>query len=229
MACVDADAGGGGLDVVFGMDHLPGIRWPDVLGAHGEVAPELLLQELPTENGVWVLSHSRDAAVSVPEEAERTVMRALRRGTDLVLLDAGRVRPLSASHRGGDREGKEPDFSGMRSEPGGLDGRSWEFADDVVLVVGATPQSLAAATVIVGALPEFGPRWWVAQRTPRSAEHLPETVQAALGVTVVTAVLDDRSCDQALINGVPPGRKGALAKAADRLLGGMFGTQRNAA
>lgn len=217
VACVDTDAGGGGLDVVLGMDHLPGLRWPDLLGAHGDLSPDLLLRELPQEGGVWVLSHSRETVVDVPVEAETTLLRAVTQGVDLVLVDGGRARPRSAASRGGPTRGGGR-FPSSGLGPGVLDARSWAFSDEVVLVVGATPQSLAAATVIVGAVPEHGPRWWLAQRTPKTAEHLPETVQAALGLAVVVAVGEDKGCDAALVAGQPPGRRGALGKAAEQLL-----------
>ncbi|MBO3186895.1 hypothetical protein GZ203_11480, partial [Dermatophilus congolensis] len=87
-----------------------------------------------------------------------------------------------------------------------------------VLLVGHSPQSLAAATAITHTAPETGPTWWLAQRTPKGATHLPETVQSTLGLALAARVTDDPRCNRDLLHGEPPGQRGHLAKAANHLL-----------
>lgn len=224
VGCMDRDAGGG-LDVVFGMDHLPGVRWPQVASAHGEIAPEVLLRELPNYGGVWVVAHSREAVVEVSAEAHASVRDSLRAGTGLVLVDGGRARPAHA----GRADPREVGASQHALDGGALDPAAWAGSDEVILVVGSTPQSLAAATAVVGALPEAGPRWWLAQRSPRGAGHLPATVQAALGMQLAAAVPDDPRLDQYLVAGESPGARGPLRKAATQLLQTVGGVRRVAA
>ncbi|MBO3153040.1 hypothetical protein GZ178_11370 [Dermatophilus congolensis] len=205
VACIDRDTAGGGLDTIFGLDHLPGARWPDLLGAHGHLPTDLLMRELPNEKNIWVLSHSNNLITDIPEEADRTTLEALTTGTDLVLIDAGRPRPA-------------PPADDTTPHATTLDPRPWHGADHIVLLVGHSPQSLAAATAITNTAPETGPTWWLAQRTPKGATHLPETVQSTLGLALAARVTDDPRCHRDLLHGEPPGQRGHLAKAANQLL-----------
>lgn len=210
VACLDRDPCGGGLDVIFGLDHVRGVRWREVLGARGDLEPELLLDEVPHDRGVWVMSHGRDGLVVVPAEADATVLSAFAAGTDVVLIDAGRPAPA-----GSGEETSLPALSG---------------ADDVVLVVDATPQSLAAATAITETISaDPGARWWLAQRTTRASAHLPETVEAALELPLAAVVGTDPKCSVALLDGVVPGRRGPLARAAAQIAASLTQPMRRAA
>ncbi len=226
VACLDRDACGGGLDVVFGLDHVRGVRWPEVLGARGELDPSLLLAELPHDRGVWVMSHGRDRLVTVSAEADETVLAALAGGTDVVLIDAGRPVPVVDS-------GQRPTVVGVAgaAPEGGARVGGVQGADDVVLVVDATPQSLAAASAIATAVPDSGagPTWWLAQRVDRRSTHLPETVQAALDLPLAAVVGHDPKVSTALLDGVVPGRRGALSKAAAQLVQSLLQQGRRAA
>src|SRR3954454_5499350 len=44
---VDADAGGGGLDLLLGAESVEGLRWPELAGLRGRVAGDALLASLP--------------------------------------------------------------------------------------------------------------------------------------------------------------------------------------
>ena len=194
--------------MVFGLDHVRGVRWPEVLGARGELDPALLIADLPRERDVVVMSHGRDRPVVVPAEADAAVLDALANGTDVVLIDAGRPTPVTVSSGAGGSAGAAPSDVRFPTVAG---------ADDVILLVDATPQSLAAATVIAEAIPE-APTWWLAQRSTRASAHLPETVQAALDLPLAAVVGHDPRCATSLLDGVVPGRRGPLAKAAAQIV-----------
>ncbi|MDO5698120.1 MAG: hypothetical protein Q4G51_09115 [Dermatophilus congolensis] len=213
VACLDRDPCGGGLDVVFGLDHVRGVRWPEVAGARGELDPATLLAELPHDRGIWVLSHGRDSLVVVSPEADATVLAALAGGVDVVLIDAGRPTPVTQAQQRGVA------VVGLGGT-GPVDLPCVAGADDVVLVVDASPQSLAAASAIaqVASGADTAATWWLAQRVSRSSAHLPETVSAALELPLAAVVAHDSKCAGALLDGVVPGRRGPLAKAAAQIV-----------
>ena len=119
VALVDADPLGGGLDLLLGAEQEPGLRWPDLGSLHGPVAARALTDALPSAGGVTLLSHTRPAAgrgcgatgsagargpgvdtadigavdltvLGVPPAAMTSVLDALARRHDLVVVDLGR-------------------------------------------------------------------------------------------------------------------------------------------
>jgi hypothetical protein len=54
-AAVDGDLRGGGLDVTAGLEHLPGLRWPDLAAVQGEVDGAALVRSLPAQGALRVL------------------------------------------------------------------------------------------------------------------------------------------------------------------------------
>lgn len=85
---IDGDPIAGGIDVLLGVEHADGLRWPD-LGAHdGPLTAHSLTDALPEVDGVWVLSCGRtDVAIEAPV---RGVLAAAMRGFDLVVCDVAR-------------------------------------------------------------------------------------------------------------------------------------------
>ncbi len=75
--------GGAGLDVVLGMEGLPGPRWPDLSGA-GDVAGDQLLAALPRWGRVAVVSTDR-ARPGLPPPDD--VLDRLREAAGTVLMD----------------------------------------------------------------------------------------------------------------------------------------------
>ncbi len=59
VVLVDLDPAGGGLDVHLGIEDVPGVRWPDLAGARGDVSGPELTDLLPDWAGVTVLSGDR--------------------------------------------------------------------------------------------------------------------------------------------------------------------------
>lgn len=93
----DLDVFGGGLDVLAGLENVDGLRWHDLSGARGVVSSAALRTQLPTIDGLAVLSvasglHPGTADPPViPERAAMTsVIAAARRGGDVVVADIPR-------------------------------------------------------------------------------------------------------------------------------------------
>ncbi|MGY1806099.1 septum site-determining protein Ssd [Blastococcus sp. SYSU D00669] len=90
---VDADAAGGGLDLLLGAERTDGLRWPELTGLRGRVAGDALLASLPEVDGVCVLAASRAESVAVPPEALTAVARAGRSAGAAVVVDLPRGDP----------------------------------------------------------------------------------------------------------------------------------------
>lgn len=87
VAVVDLDATGGGLDVVFGIEREPGVRWSAVAGADGELDGAALFDALPAARSVRVLLHGREL-VPVPDRVVAAAIGGLSSACDLLLFDA---------------------------------------------------------------------------------------------------------------------------------------------
>ena len=115
---IDGAPDGGGLDLCFGAEALPGIRWPDLADARGRLSASALDQALPHPSGVALLSHARPSSAPDPQ-VTAAALDAARRGYDLVVVD------LAAA--------------------GTDDGRSLlEQADATVVVIPSTVRGIAA-------------------------------------------------------------------------------------
>lgn len=97
---VDLDDTSGGLDVLLGIEDQPGIRWPDLRDARGEVPARELVGLLPRWGDVSVLSGDRTRREPVEDEVRADVLRALATEATLV-LDLPRPSP-GAQWWGGD-------------------------------------------------------------------------------------------------------------------------------
>jgi secretion/DNA translocation related CpaE-like protein len=95
-ALVELDPWGGGIDILFGAEHEPGWRWPELIHASGHIAD--LEAHLPQGAGVDLVSMARTTADmsdvdGPPDEAVQAVLRSLRRTHALVVVDQGRIAP----------------------------------------------------------------------------------------------------------------------------------------
>lgn len=149
VVAVDGRPDGGGLDVTGCVEHLPGLRWPDLAGVRGEVCGSDLLAELPRLGGARLLSAAagRPPGAAVPSgEVLSTVVGALRSVTGLVVVDL----PVGAwSAVGSERR----DSTGAHRDPGGK--RRPPFlahCDAVVLLAGVSPRHLSDAVAARAAL-----------------------------------------------------------------------------
>jgi secretion/DNA translocation related CpaE-like protein len=97
VVLVDADAWGGGLDLLLGAERAEGLRWPDLTGLRGRVAGDALLAALPEAGGVHVLAASRSSPVPVPDEALTAVLEAVRSAGCPAVVDLPRSDPSTAA------------------------------------------------------------------------------------------------------------------------------------
>ena len=87
---VDADPLAGGVDLILGAEDSPGLRWPDLAGARGRLAPASLDEALLWHSGLAVLSWDRTDIVEISAEAIRSVLDASSRSYELVVIDLPR-------------------------------------------------------------------------------------------------------------------------------------------
>ncbi len=186
---VDADALGGGLDLVLGAEGAAGLRWPDLAATSGRLAVEALSAGLPEVSGVSLLSWDRGDRVDVPVTAMVAVLGAARRDADLVVADLPRRLDESA-------------VAVLRD------------SDIALLVLPAEVRACAAAArVLAAALPHCA-EVQVVVRGPAPAGLSSRDVSAALGVPVAGVLRPEPGLAAALERGEPPGRRdrGPLAE-----------------
>lgn len=160
---LDLDPGGGGLDLVLGVEGQPGWRWPDLVEASGDFS--LTAEQLPSWSGVSVISTSRGDSPQEPTLAGvSSIMRAARRGFDEVVVDCRR---------------EDIDAIAM------LNGRT-------VVVVGGHVRGLAAARGLLASLAEAGIGvQLVLRRGMKSGVGL-DAAERALGQPLLAEVPTDR-------------------------------------
>ena len=84
---VDAARDGGALDVTACLEHLPGLRWPDLAAVQGTLDGAALLQALPAESTTRVLAGS---VLQLGPDLLRAGVSGLARVCGVVVLDLGR-------------------------------------------------------------------------------------------------------------------------------------------
>lgn len=194
VACVDLRRFGGGLDVVFGIDHERAVRWPDLSRAHGELDVPELLARLPCAEGVYVVSCDRVGPTVLRPQACQAVVDGLAAHVDLVVVDL--PAPGLPEH-----------------EP------SLELLHEALLVCGSDPPALAAAGVYLRREVQRSLPWGLVQRVSRhEQERLPGVVASALRIPLVAVAPDDERVLQDLRRGRAPGVRGTLARTAEGVL-----------
>lgn len=195
VALVDLDVGGGGVDLLLGMEQHAGRRWPALLDADGFVGD--LHEQLPRLGSLAVLSHSRGPLSEVGPAAVTAVLRSLRRTHDLVVLDAG-TRPSAA-------------------EPTAVRG-----CDGALLVCSPDLRGVAAAAQRMRGIDAQVPLALVVSRI-RPGSHTGDAIGRALGVPVVATLPADRGVAGGAEAGEPPGRAAGRGwrRACDTVLAGL--------
>ena len=200
VVAVDGQPGGAGLDVVLALDHVAGVRWPDLARLRGAVDGPDLMARLPGSDGVSVLAHGRDGIPPPGPEALAAVvvgLAAARRdgGPDLVVVDASRERTV------------------------GSDLTWWPCVDLVVVVAGTGVLELAALSSVVAALDGLDADAVLVLRGERVPGRLCDDVEDSLGLPVLLTVAHDPKVARDLGRGVAPGSaSGPMARAAAAVL-----------
>jgi secretion/DNA translocation related CpaE-like protein len=198
---VDADAWGGGLDLLLGAELAEGLRWPELSGLRGEVAGDALLAALPWLGGVHLVSAARGAAAPIPDAALTAVVDAGRATGRPVVVDL--PRPGCAGPGRGVQE-------------------VLADADLAVLVVPARLRAATAARQLVGA---DGSPWSAAHLVVRTLPGglAPGDVAEVVGRPVVAELPHDRGAVARAERGQPPGAhpRSPLAAVARRVLAAL--------
>ena len=180
---VDADPLGGGVDLVFGGEDEPGLRWPDLAGTRGRVPGGALTDALPRLQDVAVLSWDRGDARELPAEALQAVLSAGRRAADLVVVDLPRA-------------------------DGDLVRSALDAATTALLVVPAEVRAAAAASRVAGAVAGLCDDLRVVVRGPSPAGLDAAAVAGALGLPLAGELEPEPALARALERGEPPARRG---------------------
>ncbi len=191
---IDGDHLGGGLDLLLGLESLPGLRWPDLHCAQGQLPAESLHAALPRLGSLAVLASARGEPQPVPQAAWSAVLDAGRRGHDLVIVDLPRSFVA---------------FDGFFQTP-----------DQLCLLVSGRIPAVAAAAQYLAQLGPASPGHSAILRR-RSGDSLSRHhVQIALGLPVLAEIRDDQRLPALGERGQSPGlsHRGSLRRAATRCL-----------
>jgi secretion/DNA translocation related CpaE-like protein len=197
---VDADPIGGGIDLVLGAEHVPGVRWPELAGTSGRLSAPSLRAALPRMGELSMLSHDRGEVVPVPAAAMRSVLAAGRRGHELVVVDLPRRLDPAAEE------------AVVRS-------------DVTLVVVPAEVRAVAAASRVLTSVRELATNLGLVVRGPGPSGLQAQQIEESLGVPVWALMRADKGLGPALDEGLGPLRRqrGPLAACCKAVLGQLAG------
>lgn len=188
---IDADLGGGGLDVTAGVEHLPGPRWGDLGGLAGTVDGPAIEARLPRRGGCAVLSAGYDPAGA----------RAERRP------DLGAVCAVVAALPG-------PKVVDLPRHQ--VTGDLLALAGHIVVVAACLSRSLADLDALLRVVPLEG-AWWVSRGAHADPQVLDDVCDAT-GLVHLAHLADDPRLPRRAERGEWPDG-GALRRVCDRLVG----------
>ncbi len=190
---VDLDPLGAGVDLLFGLERQPGLRWPDLRLQGGRVSAAALQRALPNKGMVAVLSGGGEPAEPA-EPAVRSVLAAGRDGGLVVVCDVSRsVGPAAEVALG--------------------------LADLVVLVATADLAACAAATRTAAWILPRNPNRCLVVRGPSPGGLRAADISAAVGLPLLTAMRPEPGLVRRLEHsGLELGKRSPLAAAASAVL-----------
>ncbi|MCY7373354.1 MAG: hypothetical protein LH461_06615 [Spirochaetaceae bacterium] len=203
---VDADALGGGLDLVLGCEDAPGLRWPDIGAVGGAISASALRSALPTVDGLHLLSWDRGDEHVVSAATARAVLAAARPVHELLVVDLPRRVDAAAEV-------------------------VLVAADLVLLVVPTEVRAVAAAARVAAYAGLLARDIRVVARGPAPSGLTPELVAERLGLPLAGRLKPEPGLARSLERGEPPARsgRGPLADLCRSLLGDLPGRGREAA
>lgn len=83
---VDLAPNGGGVDVIFGLERNPASRWRDFVNSQGEIPSRTFQNELPTIEGLALMSHDR-GRLEDDQAANKKVISSLLQAYELAIID----------------------------------------------------------------------------------------------------------------------------------------------
>lgn len=203
---VDADPLGGGIDLILGWEAVQGLRWPALRDAAGRVQPPALVEALPRQGELVVLSWDRGDSATVPVAAMEAAIDAGRLGRDLVVVDLPRrldeaaVVALSA-------------------------------ADRTLLVVPAELRATAAAARVAAAVAVHCPSVSVVVRGPTPGKLSAREIAACLNLPLAGCLRPEPRLAAALERGDGPAGsgRGPLATLCRRIVASLLEPESEAA
>lgn len=190
---LDLDPWGCGLTVTLGADRSDGLTWDQVSAGSGRIPASSLQTAISRVEGVGVLGWGGQATAGLPAGVAGAVVDAARLCTPLTVIDLGRC----------------------------IEGPQREAAvrcDRIMLLVPADVRSVHSARRVLARDDRLP--WEIVVRGPNPGGLLIDDVATALGLPVLAAIAADRSLDQRLEQGEPPGlrRRSPLGRAGDGLI-----------
>ena len=189
-AVVDLQRGGGGLDVPYAVEHLPGVRWVDLAHVDGPVDGAALLPRLPSAGGVRVLAHAREPGPVPGASSCAEVIDGLRAQVDAVVLDVPRDLTDELLCR----------------------------FDVAVVVAGTGVLELSGLAAASRRVADQVDQTWVVLRGRRESAALGEEVKRALELPVLGWLRDDPRVGRNLARGRGPAANGPVGQLARLLL-----------
>jgi secretion/DNA translocation related CpaE-like protein len=195
---IDGDPLGGGVDLALGWERMQGLRWPELVDASGRVNPPALVDALPGEGSLAVLSFDRSELTGVPPQAMAAALDAGRRGRDLVVVDLPR-----------------------RFDEASL--LALTAAERCYVVVLAELRSCAAAQRIVAEAARHCPAMALVVRLVEPGGVRPAEIAEALDLPLAGVLTPEPRLTRAMAAGHPPARtgRGPLADLCRGLLAGL--------
>ncbi|MFJ2665653.1 septum site-determining protein Ssd [Nocardia fluminea] len=205
----------GGIDLVLGMENVPGLRWPDLIIEDGRVSAAALHSALPVgAPGLAVLScgRARPATGAVPGRSRADSISV---GHAFVGLAPAAVRAVIESGR----DAGDLVVCDVSCERGPAADAMLDAADLVVLVVPARLRAIAAAEVVAAYLGERNPNRGLVVRGPAPGGLRGAEVAELLGLPLLAAVRGQAGLASRLERGgLSVRRRGPLREAADAVL-----------
>ncbi|MFC9476956.1 septum site-determining protein Ssd [Nocardia sp. NPDC056952] len=205
----------GGIDLVLGMENVPGLRWPDLIIEDGRVSAAALHNALPVgAPGLAVLSCGR-ARPATGVGPGRSRSDSVSVGHAFVGLAPAAVRAVIESGR----DAGDLVVCDVSCERGPAADAMLDAADLVVLVVPARLRSIAAAEVVSAYLGERNTNRGLVVRGPAPGGLRGAEVAELLGLPLLAAVRGQAGLASRLERGgLSVRRRGPLRDAADAVL-----------
>ncbi len=194
VCCADLDVLGGGLDVCFGIELEPGLRWADLAALAGSSDGAALRARLPVAEGVSVLSFGRCDERLPGADVVSEVLRALAGDSELLVLDVPRDGPLTAV--------------------------ALQRCTLAVVLAGSTVGQLSALAAVSRRVASAVDEVFVCLRGARESGELQGLVADSVDLPVVGWLGEDSRIGADLLHGIAPGARsrGPMVELADRIL-----------
>ena len=191
---IDLDPCGGGLDLMLGVESVPGLRWPDLAVGSGRLGWSAVREVLPRSRGLSVLSGTRECH-EIDADAASSIVDAGRRGGATVVCDL--PRQLTAASV-----------------------RVLEAADLAVIVTSCDVRGIAATAAVAGLVRAVNPNIGLVVRGPAPGGlRAVEVADVAAAPLLVSMRPEPMLAVHLEHGGLRLGRRSPLAAAARTVLG----------